>query len=98
MSDYDLPSFDLDDPDLLFDATKYEPRVKNNDGDEADVDEDMKDEMTRPLVEEQSSSASVRMSEPGPIPERYPNLQVTQSMLQPRKMRRHKSADVDCFQ
>jgi hypothetical protein len=47
---------------------------------------------------EQASSASVKMSEPGPIPARYPNLQVTQSMLQPRKMRRQKSADIDCFQ
>lgn len=104
MSDFEMPSFDLDDPDLYFDATKYHPRVVESNSGEVEMEEDVNNGETRSPdaaaaeEEERSSSASVKMSEPGPMPVRYPNLQVTQSMLHPRKIRRTKSADIDCFQ
>lgn len=108
MSDWDEPPYDLDDPKLLYYANQHEPDKDSNPNsdhtndedkalDTADTDEEMNEEDTeaQELAEESSSAL---FSDTFLGPGKYPNLQVTQNIIQPLKIRRTASASVDCFQ
>ena len=98
-------SFDYDDPGLLFDPKLYEPgaaygssKVIHSDDEEMDEagDSSPAEYVANPVagIEQASSDLGARQTSSS----KYPNLQVTQSMLRPQRKRREPSPGVDCYQ
>lgn len=91
MSDENFDTtFDMDDPEMLYNPYPTEFRAE-------------RDATTRDVYEREMDDAPItdKSSTPPRVSEasrdmQYPNLQVTQNMIQPKKMRRIKSSDIDC--
>lgn len=100
-------SFDYDDPGLLFDPKLYEPggtygsrKVVHSDEEEMEEQDESSsagspERVAMPAVEQVSSDWDSKPNSGGMV---YPNLQVTQNMLRPQRIRREKSSAVDCYQ
>ncbi|PVF95214.1 ATP-dependent DNA helicase [Serendipita vermifera] len=90
-------SYDPDDPRLLFDPSKYESTTnlyKTAPEDEKEL------KLSPPKAEEVNDGSNAEEAEvpqPAWVTTKYPNLQVTQAMIRPKKLRREKSAIIDCF-
>jgi hypothetical protein len=92
-------SFDLDDPESLFDPYKY--ASDTNIYKTAPEEENKANSPPQEAEVADVASNGEGNDEPQPawpITTKYPNLQVTQDMIRPKRLRREKSAIVDCFQ
>jgi hypothetical protein len=98
-------SFDFEDSSLLFDPAKYQPggtygskrEIQSEDEEMDDQEEPSSSSAVAEVMEKQGTSSDWD-SKPSSTGLKYPNLQVTQNMLRPRRLRRERSPAVDCFQ
>jgi len=103
--------FDFEDPELPYNPAKYEPGgVYGPKRQSQNGDEEMPDYQEVPNSSgnggdysvdqpgKQNTSSSDWDSKTPSTGLKYPNLQVTQSMLRPQALRKERISAVDCFQ
>ncbi|KAG8836543.1 hypothetical protein FRC20_007006 [Serendipita sp. 405] len=98
MSDFGDMSYDMDDPDMLYDPFGGETRPRIDQDGGLDVSDDVVESEGGPGPDQTRQNSSLDWEleylDKSII---YLNLQVTQSILHPKELRRTKSGDIDCF-
>lgn len=83
--------FDVDNPSLAF-----SPSHEDFDDDMAGYEEDIQEDSR--INQTERSDGLGDLPSHDQQPGHYPNLQVTQNIIHPKKLRRRESADIDPFQ